>query len=179
MQQKKSQSRRKNSSRAQRSREKASADELPVDHPDRKRLPPLLRMAWFGLTQKFRRRIAHLDVTPDQFTILRWVIECGSERPTQRQLCDLMASDVNTIAALLKRMENAKLVERHRDEHDRRANRIHATAAGRRAFAKARRVASELQEEILSALPEPDRDGFLEQLEIVAFTCREHEAAGK
>ena len=83
-----------------------------------------------------------------------------------------MASDVNTIAGLLKRMESAALVERHRDEKDRRANRIRVTAAGRRAFAKARRIASELQQEVLSALPERDRGGFLDQLEIVALTCR-------
>ena len=38
-----------------------------------KRLPVLLRRAWYGLNQAFRQRIAHLDLTPDQFCILRWL----------------------------------------------------------------------------------------------------------
>ena len=43
----------------------------PIDSPSRRRLPPLLRRSWYGLNQAFRRRIAHLDLTPDQFTVLR------------------------------------------------------------------------------------------------------------
>ena len=42
--------------------------ELPIDAPERRRLPLLLRRAWYGMNQAFRRRIAHLGVTPDQFT---------------------------------------------------------------------------------------------------------------
>ena len=42
-------------------------DPMPIDAPGRRRLPILLRHAWYGLNQAFRRRIAHLDITPDQF----------------------------------------------------------------------------------------------------------------
>src|SRR5258706_62504 len=42
-----------------------------IDAPERRRLPPLLRRAWYGLNQAFRPRIAHLGVTPDQFTEMR------------------------------------------------------------------------------------------------------------
>ncbi len=31
-------------------------DDLPIDAPERKRLPLLLRRAWYGLNQAFRRR---------------------------------------------------------------------------------------------------------------------------
>ncbi|MES2573088.1 MAG: hypothetical protein V4710_23900, partial [Verrucomicrobiota bacterium] len=47
----------------------------PVLRPDRKRLPPLLRRAWYGLNQAFRQRVAHLGITPDQYSILRWLSE--------------------------------------------------------------------------------------------------------
>src|SRR5579864_5254147 len=85
---------------------------LPVDSPDRRRLPPLLRRCWYNLNQTFRRRIAHTGVTPDQFTVMRTLLEGNPKGMTQRELTDLMSSDPNTIAALLERMEKAGLVER-------------------------------------------------------------------
>src|SRR5687767_15369426 len=83
---------------------------LPIDAPDRRRLPPLLRRAWYGLNQAFRRRIAHLGLTPDQFTALRTLLE--HKDISQRQLTTLMSSDPNTVAALLERMERNGLIER-------------------------------------------------------------------
>src|SRR6187401_1278300 len=95
-----------------------------VDKPggDRRRLPPLLRRAWYGLNQAFRRRLAHLDLTPDQFTVLRTLIE--RDGITQSQLTATMSSDPNTVASLINRMEQAGLVERESHERDRRANRL-------------------------------------------------------
>src|SRR5437870_13814992 len=93
--------------------------QLPIDAPERRRLPLLLRRAWYGLNQAFRRRIAHLGVTPDQFTVMRTLLE--NEGITQRELTQLMTSDPNTVASLLERMEKAGLVERPTHEEDRRA----------------------------------------------------------
>ena len=39
----------------------------------RRRLAPLLRRTWYSLNQTFRRRIAHAGLTPDQFSVLRWL----------------------------------------------------------------------------------------------------------
>ncbi len=145
----------------------------PLDHPDRKRLPPLLRLAWFSLNQAFRRRIAHLKITPDQFTILRWLTECDPDWPTQRELGAKMASDPNTITSLLKRMEAAKVVERKPHETDKRANRILITATGKNKYKKARQIAVDLQTEVLGALPADKRDEFFSHLETLAQACRE------
>src|SRR6267142_6777883 len=71
---------------------------LPIDSPERRRLPLLLRRAWYGLNQAFRRRISHLGVTPDQFTVMRTLLE--HEGITQRKLTELMSSDPNTVASL-------------------------------------------------------------------------------
>src|ERR1700752_3566785 len=87
-------------------------DSLPADAPERRRLPSLLRRCWFNLNQTFRRRIAHTEVTPDQFTVMRTLLEGDAKGMTQRELTDLMSSDPNTIAALLERMEKNGLVER-------------------------------------------------------------------
>src|SRR6266436_8729823 len=72
---------------------------LPIDAPERRRLPPLLRRAWYGLNQAFRRRITHLGITPDQFTVMRTLLE--GEGISQRRLTELMSSDPNTVASLL------------------------------------------------------------------------------
>src|ERR1041385_2782519 len=103
-------------------------DSLPIDAPGRRRLPILLRHAWYGLNQAFRRRIAHLGVTPDQFTVMRTLLEGDPEGLVQSELVRLMASDPNTIASLLERMEKAGLIERRTHEKDRRANRIQLKA---------------------------------------------------
>jgi MarR family transcriptional regulator for hemolysin len=151
---------------------KKSITPLPIDAPERRRLPILLRHAWYGLNQAFRRRIAHIGVTPDQFTVMRTLLEKQNEGLIQSELTRLMASDPNTIASLIERMEKAGLVEREKHEKDRRAFRLLMTAVGKRKYNQAREVALELQSEILSVLPEEKREEFLEQLTIVADRCR-------
>lgn len=146
--------------------------DLPLDAPQRRRLPPLLRRAWYSLNQAFRRRIAHLELTPDQFTVLRTLLESDPAGPTQRELTVAMSSDPNTVASLLRRMESAGLVERRPHETDRRARRIHLLPTGRRRYEAARNIALALQGEVLAVLPEQEREKFLENLAAVANACR-------
>jgi DNA-binding MarR family transcriptional regulator len=144
----------------------------PIDSPSRRRLPPLLRRSWYGLNQAFRRRIAHLNITPDQFTVLRTLLEGEALGLTQRELSRLMSSDPNTVASLLERMEKVSYVERSPHERDRRAHRIRLLPKGRKTYEAAREIALELQGEVLSVLPEANREQFLEQLALVADACR-------
>lgn len=141
-----------------------------VDSPRRRRLPPLLRRAWFGLNQAFRRRIAHLRLTPNQFTMLRTLGE--NNGATQCELAYLMSSDPNTIASLLERMEKLGWVERQTHEKDRRANHLRLKPAGLRKFEEARGAAVGLQLKVLGALPEKSREKFLEDLEKIGGACR-------
>jgi len=143
-----------------------------LDAPGRRRLPPLLRRAWYSLNQAFRRRIAHLQITPDQFTILRWLSESDLGGITQRELANVMASDPNTIASTLKRMESAGLIECLPDKTDRRANRIRTRPRGRTRYAAARKIAVQLQRQVLGVLPAAECQRFLAQLEAVANACR-------
>src|SRR4030095_56820 len=105
--------------------------------PSPRRLPPLLRRAWYGLNQSFRQRIAHLKITPDQFSILRWLSEGDPAGLTQRELTDLMASDPNTITSTLARMEAAGLISRRRHEKDRRAHRVRLRTKGLKTLGQA------------------------------------------
>lgn len=145
----------------------------PPAAPGPKRLPVLLRRAWYGLNQIFRQRVAHLGITPDQFSILRWLSEGDPNGLTQRKLTDLMASDPNTITSTLSRMESAGLIVRHPHELDRRAHRVKMLPAGLRTFRKGRKVAMELQDQLLSALPEERRLVFLDELELIGHSCAE------
>src|SRR5687768_12682818 len=89
---------------------------LPIDAPERRRMPVLLRRAWYRLNQAFRRRIAEHGLTPDQFTVLRTLLESEAEGLIQSELTAKMSSDPNTIASLLERMENGGWLDRKRDE---------------------------------------------------------------
>lgn len=145
-----------------------------VNPPPERRLPPLLRRAWYSLNQAFRRRIVHLGITPDQFTVLRWLHEDdGGQGMTQRALADLMASDANTVTSVLHRMEQAGLIERVRHEADRRAKRVRLKPKGRKTYDEARAVALELQEHVLRVLPKSRRETFLADLEKVADSARD------
>ncbi len=144
---------------------------LPLDAPERRRLPPLLRRAWYGLNQAFRRRILHLRLTPDQFTVLRTLVEAEPKSLTQKEISETISSDPNTIASLLERMEGNGLVERLEDETDRRARRILLLPHGRKVYKQARSIAVNLQTEVLAALPADKRETFLESLTIIAEAC--------
>jgi DNA-binding MarR family transcriptional regulator len=147
------------------------AAETASDIPGPRRLPILLRRAWYGLNQTFRRRIAHLEITPDQFTALRTIVEADKTGIGQSELTTRMASDPNTIASLLTRMERNGLISRRVHEKDRRAYRIYLLPAGRQRFEEARKIAVELQSEVLAPLHPSCRDLFLEQLSDVADNC--------
>src|SRR5580704_15756018 len=113
---------------------KLTSQELPIDAPARRRLPILLRHAWFSLNQAFRRRIAHTGMTPDQFTTLRTLEENAARQPTQSELTRLLASDPNTIASLLERMAAVGWIARTPHEKDRRAYRISLLPEGRKKY---------------------------------------------
>jgi len=148
---------------------KSSKESSSPAVPNR-RLPILLRRAWFGLNQAFRRQIAEAGLTPGQFTALRTLIEQGDV--SQRELTEVMSSDPNTIASLLSRMEKLGWIKRETHERDRRANRLRVTVAGKRKFAAARPAALDLQTRVLAVLPEAEREQFLASLEKVADACQ-------
>jgi DNA-binding MarR family transcriptional regulator len=133
----------------------------------------LLRRAWYGLNQAFRHRALANGITPDQYTVLRILSESPGRRLTQSELAETMSSDPNTIASLLRRMEQQRLLERRAHPQDGRAHWLVLRPTGRQKFRQTRRLAAALQQEVLRALPDADRDRFLAQLELVSAACWE------
>jgi len=152
----------------------AQADaDMPLDAPGRRRLPVLLRRAWYSLNQAFRRRIVGMGLTPDQFTVIRTLLESGPDGLTQKALANAMSSDPNTIASLLERMETNGLVQRRPHEKDRRANRVELLPLAREKYEAIRDEAITLQSQVLEQLTEAERETFLVQLETIAGACRD------
>ena len=147
----------------------ASTDETQ-NQPLPRTLPVVLRHSWYALNQAFRRRIAHLGLTPDQFTVLRNLAEAPGL--TQRELGSRMASDPNTVAALTARMESEGWIERVACKRDRRANRLRLLAPGKRKFTAARGIALALQEEVSAFLHPVDLESFLGNLSQLARACQ-------
>ena len=73
--------------------------------------------------QKGREILSHYTVTPPQFVALQWLSEEGDM--TIGELSTKMYLAFSTTTDLVDRMEKTKLVQRVRDEQDRRVVRIH------------------------------------------------------
>jgi DNA-binding MarR family transcriptional regulator len=146
----------------------------PSDSPPllERRLPPLLRKAWFGLNQAFRQRISPIGLTPDQFSVLRWISESPDGILTQTEITAAMASDPNTIASLVRRMEQSGLVTRGQHARDARAKAVTLTPQGHDALQAASEIAIALQHSVLACLPASRRDSFLADLLTVGEACQ-------
>lgn len=136
-----------------------------------KRLAPLLRRSWHHLNQIFRRRLRKHGLTPDQFTVLRWLGE--SHGLSQRDLAELMAVDENTIASLVARMADAGLIDRTSHADDGRRKILTATRTGEALFKRLQPIAIALQDQLMEAIPAAERSGFLLNLARIAEAgCR-------
>jgi DNA-binding MarR family transcriptional regulator len=95
-----------------------------------KNLPPLLRECWIKLNSTFMKRVKTIGITPDQYIVLRWIHEFSEELVTQKKLAQLMCTDGNNIAGIMKRMENQGLIERKKNLLDQRKKNIFSTYKG-------------------------------------------------
>jgi|TARA_B110000037_G_scaffold221902_1_gene294522 DNA-binding MarR family transcriptional regulator len=144
-----------------------------------KRFPLLLRSAWFGLNQSFRIYLKPFGLTPDQFTVLRWLYEKKGEciRPTD--LAKLMSSDNNTITSIINRMETNGWVKRSPHIHDQRAKQLVIQEAGEALYFKGQAVAHTLEDEIMNSLSEAERLMYLEFMHKVSRACLDSRDASR
>jgi DNA-binding MarR family transcriptional regulator len=75
-----------------------------------------------------------------------------------------MMCDANTLVLILNELEGDDLVVRRRDTVDRRRHIVELTVAGRRALERAERQIQSLEDEILAALSEEERETLYELL---------------
>lgn len=129
----------------------------------------LIRRLHQQSTQVFQARTqaAGFELTSVQFAALDVI--AGQPGIDQASLAASVSFDRATIGGVIDRLELKGLVQRAVSAQDRRARRLHLTAAGERLLAAVRPVVEALQAEILAPLSSDER---------AAFTALAHKALG-
>ena len=131
---------------------------------DEHRFPVLLRTAWFSLNKSFRELLRETEVTPVQFTILRWLSEHKTSSLHQSDLAELTASNQNNIADLVDRLEALEWDETERDGSDFRRKIINLTPLGKKVYEDSREMALELQMKTMSCFSKEQSSRLLDIL---------------
>jgi DNA-binding MarR family transcriptional regulator len=117
----------------------------------------------------FAQHMDPLGLKIAEFSILMLVASNGAVN--QKQLGQTLDISPPNMAVVLDRMAERGWVERVRSTHDRRAQHIHLTPAGRALADRARRIAATMEEPALAPLSRAERALLIEMLrKLVART---------
>ena len=109
--------------------------------------------------------LAELNTTPRAICVLEHAR--GAEL-TQSRLGELAGLDKTTMVVTMDELEAAGLAERRPAPADRRARVIAVTPAGRKKLKQAEEISDRIRHDVLSALPEEDRETFVDALTTLA-----------
>ena len=98
-------------------------NQVELNHEDVAFLEKELRHISGIIKQRGRQILNSYTITPPQFVALQWLFEIGDM--TIGDLSNKMYLAFSTTTDLIDRMERSELVQRVRDEQDRRDVRIH------------------------------------------------------
>ena len=121
----------------------------------------LLAHASHVLSTELTAELAGLGITPRDNCVLSAAL---TGEKTQIQLAETCGLDKTTMVVTVDELEKAGLVERQTSPVDRRARIIVVTPHGREVRAKAADVVARVYEDVLSALPDGERDGLIRGL---------------
>ena len=103
--------------------------------------------------------LASLGLTPALFAVLN--VLGAREGTIQQQLSTDMGIDPSAMVKLINELEEAGLAERRRRPNDRRAWEVTITPKGRHTLQRAKRLASDVEDEVLAGLTAADRRQLL------------------
>jgi len=115
---------------------------------------------------RFAERLLAVGLAPPHAGILR-ILGAGPGI-TQQALASRLQMVPSRLVALLDTLESRGLVERRRNQDDRRSHALHLTADGRRMLATIGQIAREHQSSLLAALSEDERRRLHDLLQRVA-----------
>lgn len=136
-----------------------------------------LRYAYLNMHRTFDAHFRRFGVTTDQFVLMSILRE--QEGVNQQELTRKLASDPNTIAAMVALLERKKIVRRTVRDGDGRARAVFLTAPGRRLFAELKEGAEVLHRIIDECFPAESRKIAFEVLDSVAHKLSVARTAGK
>ena len=100
-----------------------------------------------------------IGLTPALFAVLN--VLGARDGTIQQQLSFDMGIDPSAMVKLINELENVGLAERRRRPNDRRAWEVAITPKGRRTLERARRLASQIEDQVLGGLSATDRRQLL------------------
>jgi DNA-binding MarR family transcriptional regulator len=118
------------------------------------------------VTARFRRALRPLDLGAQEFIVLKQLESMGST--SQGALADAVGVDYSNLATLAAGLCDRRLIDRARDQADRRRYVLELTAAGRRLVERADRAIAAGEDELLGALDAAEREAFTALLRRVA-----------
>ena len=135
---------------------------------DTERIPYGLLLARLGqeATARFRRSVRPLNLGAQQFIVLKQLEALGA--CSQGQLADALGIDYSNLASVTGELYRRELIERSRDEADRRRYVVELTQAGRQLLADADNAVGAGEEDMLSVLGEAEREHLWELLRRIA-----------
>lgn len=134
------------------------------------RLPYGVLLARLGqeATARFRRSLRPLNLGAQQFIVLKQLEAVGS--CSQSELADVLGIDYSNLATVTGELCRRGLIERSRDENDRRRYVMATTGEGRQLLADADKAIATGEEDMLQGLGEDERRMMWDLLRRMADT---------
>ena len=139
----------------------------PAPTPAEPDLSYLLDRTSHVLRTRMSEALAEIGLTARMHCVLVHALE--AER-TQIQLAEIGDMDKTTMVVTVDALERAGLAERRPSNRDRRARIIAVTDQGARLAERSQQIVDGLHADVLGALPEDDREVFLNALNRLVST---------
>lgn len=125
-----------------------------------------LRFVSNHVSHAFKTKVEAQGVTVAEWVVLRWLFDHASARPSQ--LAEGVGLTRGAVSKLVDRLVVKRLVTCVADEHDRRAQRVALTAAGRRLVPRLAALADQNDAEAFGHLDPGERAALLATLQRMA-----------
>ncbi|QGJ69274.1 Bacterial regulatory protein, MarR [Planctomycetales bacterium 10988] len=136
-------------------------------------LPMQLRHVYLTMHRVAQAHFSSYSATADQFVLLSLLQE--EDGITQTELGQKMATDANTVTAMLKVLENRDWIQRERCKQDGRARRVYLKSKGKKLAEKMLSGSEILREAIEEAIPVGQREQFQACLLNIIQTVQQYE----
>jgi DNA-binding MarR family transcriptional regulator len=110
---------------------------------------------WRATHTRAAEALATVGLTPALFALLNVI--GAREGAIQQELGSALGIDRSTMVSLIDQLESAGLAKRRPSATDRRAREIAITPKGRRLLQRARRMISQVEDEVLAGLTAEER----------------------
>lgn len=127
------------------------------------------------IRRAFNRRAVSLGATRAQWRVLARLSRAG-DAVRQVDLAEALDVEPITLCRMIDRLEESGLVERRKDEEDRRAWRIHLTEKSRPIIDELHALGDLFHQDIVAGIPEADQKAALDILERVRSNISAAEA---